>query len=479
MRNHDRIPLHPFALLALAVVTTSAPLGAQTVGDRVRVSSGDTRIVGRITGLSADGFELAHDDQDRSFAYRDLDRLEVLGGTRTCWGDGASVGSFLLGAALAFSEEEIDVFEGSLMGGLLGFGLGVVSPFIPPVLGHPRPSEDERSWRPISVRDYFVPLLGDEFPYGGRVRVSSDGGRLVGRATAMTDEGFELVQAGTSRSFAYRDIDGLEWSRGMRSRWKAGWGLGLLGGIVAYPTFTGTWGCVTRDWEGPSCEEKGRDMFSWIGAGGLLGLGVGAFLWRYESWEPFALRDSGPGISPAVALRLLGAGDRVRVTVAGETTVGEVVRVGPDVYEIDLRGSGLVSLRLSEMELLQRSIGVGNRRVEGLVFGGVVGLAIGAAIANTREADGGDIDPDEIFPRVPTESSESSADDGELLIEVISGVAGAAAGLGVGTLLKKERWVTLWAPPDRGADTTFTPVIDVRHGRDGRFAAVLGGRIRF
>ena len=476
MKNRDRIRLHPFALGALAVVTMSAPLGAQTVGDRVRVSSGDTRLVGRITGLSADGFELANDDERRAFAYRDLDRLEVVGGIGT-WGyEGAIVGSFLLGPALAFSEEEIDVFEGSLVGGLFGFGFGVVSPFIVPSI---RRTEVERSWRPISVRDYFVPLLGDEFPYGGRVRVSSDGGKLVGRATAMTDEGFELVQAGTSRSFAYRDIDGLEWSRGTRSRWMTGWGLGLLGGIVAYPTFTGTWGCVTSDWEGPSCEDKGRDMFSWIGAGGVLGLGVGAFLWRYESWEPFALRDDSLGISPTVALRLLGAGDRVRVTIAGERTVGEVVRVGPDVYEIDLEGSGPVSVGLGEMELLQRSIGVGNRRMEGLLIGGVVGLAAGVVIADAREADGRDTDPEDVFPRVPTESPESGGDDSELLVELISGVAGAAAGFGVGTLLKKERWVTLWAPPDRGTDTAFSPVIDVRPGRDGRFAAVLGGRIRF
>ena len=121
--------------------------------------------------------------------------------------------------------------EGSLIGSLVGLGLGVLSP-----LG---PGEDERSWNPISVRDYFVPLLGDEFPYGGRVRVSVDGNELIGRATAMTDEGFEFVQGGMRRSFTYRDIDDLEWSRGMRSRWKTGWGLGLLGAFIAFPTLNG------------------------------------------------------------------------------------------------------------------------------------------------------------------------------------------------------------------------------------------------
>ena len=35
--------------------------------------------------------------------------------------------------------------------------------------------------------------------------------------------------------------------------------------------------------------------------------------------------------------------------------------MGPDGYEIDIEGSGLASVRLSEMEQLQRSIGVRSR----------------------------------------------------------------------------------------------------------------------
>jgi len=292
MQNRDSILMHPFALIALAVVTMSTPLGAQTVGDRVRVFSAGTVNIGRITGVNDEGFELANNDLHQSFAYRDLDRLEEVGWIKT-WGyEGVVMGS-VWGTLLAFSED-LNVFEGSLIGGLLGVVFGVVSPFI-------RPEDAGRSWRPISVREYFVPVLGEEFPYGGRVRVSADGSELIGRATAMTDEGFELVQGGMRRSFTYRDIDGLEWSRGMRSRWKTGWGLGLLGGFIAFPTFNGAWGCVASDWEGPSCEEKGRDLFAWIGAGGLLGLGVGTVVWRHESWESFALRDRGPGMSPFVA----------------------------------------------------------------------------------------------------------------------------------------------------------------------------------
>ena len=470
MQKRDSILMQPFALIALAAVTMSTPLGAQTVGDRVRVFSGGTTIVGRITGLSNGGFELANDDLHQSFAYLDLDRLEVVGGIRTWGHEGAVIGS--VAGTLGGFGEELNAFEGSLIGGLLGLGIGAVVPFF-------RPSEADVSWKPVSVRDYFVPLRGEEFPHGGRVRVSVDGSEIIGRATAMTDEGFELVQGGTRQSFAYRNIDGLEWSRGMRSRWKTGWGLGLLGGFIAFPTFNGAWGCVASDWEGPSCEEKGRDMFAWIGAGGLLGLGVGTLVWRRESWEPFAVQDNSLRISPTVASRLLGTGDRVRLSIAGERTIGEVARMGPDGYEIDIEGSGLVSVRLSEMEQLQRSIGTGTRWVEGLVLGGAVGLAIGVAIRDASEDDGGDIDLAEIIPGASTGSPESSADDGGFPIEVVSGAVGVAAGLGVGSLLKKERWVTIRNPPDRGTEMTFNPVIDVRPGREGRLAAVLGGRIRF
>ncbi|MXX56091.1 MAG: hypothetical protein F4106_09080 [Gemmatimonadetes bacterium] len=292
MKNRDSILLHSFALIALATVTMSTPLGAQTVGDRIRVFSAGIVTFGRVTGVNNEGFEVANDDLHRSFAYRDLDRLEVVGGIRTWGHEGVAFGS-VWGTLLAF-DEDLNVFEGSLIGGLLGLVFGVAYPFF-------RPEEARPSWRPISVREYFVPVLGEEFPYGGRVRVSVNGSELIGRATAMTDEGFELVQVGMRRSFTYRDIDGLEWSRGMRSRWKTGWGLGLLGGFIAFPTFNGAWGCVASDWEGPSCEEKGRDLFAWIGAGGLLGLGVGSVAWRHESWESFALRDRRPGISPFVA----------------------------------------------------------------------------------------------------------------------------------------------------------------------------------
>ena len=452
MKTRDSIMMHPLAFIALAVVTVSTPLGAQVVGGRVRLFSADTASVGQIIGLSDEGLVFENDDLRRPFAYRELDRLEASDGIHSWALQGIVIGSFL-GALAGFGEQPED--DGSVFdigSALEGMGIGALSGGM---LGHWL--VEYESWKPISLRDYFVPLVGDECPYGGRVRVSVDGNELIGRATAMTDEGFEVVQGGMRRSFAYRDIDGLEWSRGVRSRWKTGLGLGLLGGFIAFPTFNGAWGCVGSDWEGPSCEEKGRDMLAWIGAGGLLGLGVGTLVWRHESWEPYGLSGNRPGISPLVAPRPLGTGDRVLVTIASERTIGEIARMGPDGYEIDIEGSGLVSLTLSEMEQLQRSVGVGTRWRLGLLVGGLVGLVAGDAIRDARE--------------------ERTANDGSFL--VIGAAVGGVAGLGVGSLFEEERWVTLWDPPDRGTDMTFNPVIDVRSGPEGGPAAVLGGRIRF
>ena len=98
MQNWDSTLLHPFAFIALAVVTVSTPLGAQIVGDRVRVFSADTTIIGQITGLSDEGFEFANDELHRSFAYRDLDRLEVSNGIGSRWAQGAAIG--LVGGTL-------------------------------------------------------------------------------------------------------------------------------------------------------------------------------------------------------------------------------------------------------------------------------------------------------------------------------------------------------------------------------------------
>ena len=332
MQTRDSILLHPFAFIALAVVTVSTPLRAQIVGDRVRLFTADTTIIGQVTGLSDEGFEFVNDELRRSFAYRDLDRLEVSNGIRSRWAQGAAigltggvlvglsqgelpesdlgmalcvVGGWLVAPGYCFGDFVRKAFIGLAIGGGAGAGVGARMKY--------------ESWESVPLRDDVAPLPGNAVPrpgnevvvdlpdaprFGGgdRVRVSVAGIRLIGRVTVVNHDGLELVQGDMRRSFAYRDIDGLERSIGMRSRWKAGLGIGVFGGLVAFPTYKGAWGCLMDDWKGPSCREKedGALAAAWVGTGALLGLGVGALIKR-ESWEPIALFDDMVSISPIVA----------------------------------------------------------------------------------------------------------------------------------------------------------------------------------
>ena len=308
MQNWTLSPRAMLTFVALAVVMVSDPLCAQIVGDRVRLVTADTTIVGQVTGLSDEGLEFANDEMHRSFAYRDLDRLELSNGIRSRWAQGAAIGlaggmvvgltqgdlpDSDLGAVLCFVGGWLLVptyclgdflrqaLIGLAIGGVAGAGVGTLIKY--------------ESWESVLLRDDVVPLPGD----GERVRVSVDGNRVIGQATAVTDEGFEFVQGELRRSFAYRDIDGLERSVGMRSRWVWGLGIGFVGGGVARAASGGEFRCIV------SCDddELETQIFVWSLAGGAVGAGLGALMKR-ESWESVLLRDGTVSLSPIVAPQL-------------------------------------------------------------------------------------------------------------------------------------------------------------------------------
>lgn len=83
--------------------------------------------------------------------------------------------------------------------------------------------------------------------------------------------------------FAHRDIDRLEQSRGVQSRWSEGLDAGLLGGVAARATIDGSWGCWVGDTD-PDCDANELLTIAWGGLRGLVGLGVGSLI-RYEAWE--------------------------------------------------------------------------------------------------------------------------------------------------------------------------------------------------
>ena len=328
------------ALLLSITVTAAAasdPLGAQEIGDRVRMFTADTTVVGDILRLSDEGFEFANDGLRQSFAYQDLERLEVSGGVESMWLWGSVIGALagsFVGGRLAGEVEQVSTdsswrpsygisdgrFLPCILGGFIllpgacweqrestvirtrkdevpGIVGGVVAGILGGVLGFRLKHE---AWRPVVLPQDTVTVGYTDRPIfvrRDRLRVSVDGQQLIGQLAAVTDEGLEFTEGEVRRSLAYRDIDSLERSVGKRTRWKTGLGLGLLGGFVAYPTFNDAWGCVAEDWQSPECEEKASGQLAWLGRGALLGLGA-SFLMRRDAWESIPLTEDMVEFSP-------------------------------------------------------------------------------------------------------------------------------------------------------------------------------------
>ena len=343
---------------------------------------------------------------------------------------------------------------------------------------------------------------------GDRVHVTTIAGEtvtgeVVGAGPGGLDIDFKtgwFGWYGGRRSISHAEIEQLGRSVGVRRQWRRGLvtgGLvGVVTGLLAGDVLRDTCDLTTLGRASDECAEVGGGlglrMAGVYGAtGGVAGLGLGS-LFKEDLWETIPIRGADMAPIPAIDM-LLGTGDRVRVIIAGERMTGEVARMGPEGFEVDIEGFGLASVTESEIEQLQRSIGVRSRWKRGLVIGGVVGLAIGTAIGDAREADrndGGIFDPEEWAAEVQgglpaggtfDPGGRAADEEGGLPVEGIWAAVGVAAGLGVGLMLKQDLWETIvWeAAPDRGADMTFHPVINMRLGPGGRPAAVLAGRIRF
>ena len=118
------------AFQALMVIVVATPLRAQTVGDsvlvivgdRIRASTADTTIAGVVTRLTNRGFELERGATRQSFAYRDLDALEVSRGVESAWIKGAALGLAAGGI--------VGLTQGEIPGGILGEAVCVLGGWI-------------------------------------------------------------------------------------------------------------------------------------------------------------------------------------------------------------------------------------------------------------------------------------------------------------------------------------------------------------
>ena len=142
-------------VLALVLVCeglTSHPLAAQSIGDRLRVTTPGLTAVGEVAVVDDQGFQMLHRGTLQSFSYRDIARLERSAGRQSQWragllyGGGAGVGAGLLYGALVGSTCDVLTLGGATeecaevgaevallaaltwgaAGGLLGMGVGAL-----------------------------------------------------------------------------------------------------------------------------------------------------------------------------------------------------------------------------------------------------------------------------------------------------------------------------------------------------------------
>ncbi len=136
-----------FLVMAVGLVAAPQPLLGQQVGDRVRATTTAGMVVGEITAVSGNGFELALDGarEDISFsvAYAEIISLEKSRRSRTPWIAGALGGAFgglvglaassrcsdqgLIGCkqgAVYYENTARNLFAGVGIGGALGFAVG-------------------------------------------------------------------------------------------------------------------------------------------------------------------------------------------------------------------------------------------------------------------------------------------------------------------------------------------------------------------
>lgn len=101
---------------ALAIVAAGlipVPLSAQSIGDRVRVTTSMMVAVGEVTTMDNQGFQVLERGALQSFSYADIARLERSAGRQSLWkkglmyGGGTGVGAGVLYGALVSSTCDV------------------------------------------------------------------------------------------------------------------------------------------------------------------------------------------------------------------------------------------------------------------------------------------------------------------------------------------------------------------------------------
>ena len=101
-----------------------------------------------------------------------------------------------------------------MTGPTLALALALVAPTPSSAPETEPPSGQEDPLRAQATGDRSLVAVGD------RVRASTSNSAIVGQVTRSDARGIDLVDGGLHLSLAYGELDGLDVSEGIRSRWR-------------------------------------------------------------------------------------------------------------------------------------------------------------------------------------------------------------------------------------------------------------------
>ena len=160
-------------------------------------------------------------------------------------------------------------------------------------------------------------------------------------------------------------------------------------------------------------------------------------------------------------------GDRVRVSVGGTTTIGEVTAVRSEGFDLLGRGRRQ-SFGYGQIYRLERSLGTAHLWKKGLAYGAGGGVALGLLLGVFQASA-----CEWLALGIPTGECAEHGLRAAVVAGVNMGAVGGVLGTAVGAFMKRESWTPI---PIDGRRLKVSPMVGPI-GRAGRGGVVLGGRL--
>ncbi len=166
-------------------------------------------------------------------------------------------------------------------------------------------------------------------------------------------------------------------------------------------------------------------------------------------------------------------GERLRVTLENSTVIGTVAAKGQSSFELNLSDGRSQRVIHANIQKLERSLGTRNHGKKGFVIGGgtgvIAGYIYGSLIYNTCQTL--------TFGTADEECDEIGV-EAMVLSSVVWGGGLGLGGLLIGTLIRREEWMTISKPSASGR-LRVSPMINVVSGQKENPKVVLGARVTF